>query len=213
MTLHIRLYRAISYFALAFLLASTACAGLFNPQPSVSEVTLTTELSPDYRPTDTRATFYIDSPQVCCSARISGAVPGTAVKSSWTFIKGGASGEANPAISEETAVCDKDGYVGFKLTAPDDGFINGDYRVDLSIGGATKASCIFSIRKDQSIPIPQINSFTADPLRITAGQATALKWKVTGASRVVIQPAPGTTAAEGSHAVNPSADTTYKLMR
>ena len=80
MTLHIRLYRAISYLALAFMLASTACTGLFNPQPSISEVTLTTGFVSDYRPADTTVTFYIDSPQVCCSARVSGVVPATTVK-------------------------------------------------------------------------------------------------------------------------------------
>jgi hypothetical protein len=211
MNLHIRLYRAISYFALASLLASTACAGLFNPQPSISEVTLTTGFVSDNRTADTAAVFYIDSPQVFCSARVSGVVPGTAVKASWTFVKGGMSREANPVIGEDTAVVASDGLVGFKLPAPDDGFVNGDYRVDLSIGGGPKASGAFSILKDPSVPIPQINSFTADPPRITAGQATVLKWKVTGASRVDIQTAPGAAALEGSQAVNPPVDTTYKL--
>ena len=211
MKLHIRLYGTISSFALASLLASTACSGLFNPQPSISEVTLTTGFVSDYRPADTTVTFYIDNPQICCSARVSGAVPGTKVKASWTFIQGGMSREAEPVISEETAACEEDCYVGFKLPAPDDGFINGDYRVDLSVGSITKSSGAFTIMKDPSVPIPQIISFTADPPRITAGQATLLKWKVTGATRVDIQPAPGTAAAEGSQAVNPAVDTTYKL--
>ncbi len=211
MTLHIRLYRAISYFALASMLASTACTGLFNPQPSISEITLTTGFVSDYRPADTTVTFYIDSPQVCCSARVSGAVTATTVKASWTSVKGGMSKEAKPVIREDTAVCDKDSYVGFTLPASEDGFINGDYRVDLSINGAQKASGAFSILNDPSVPIPSINSFTTDPPRITAGQPAVLKWKVTGASRVNIQPAPGTVAAEGSQAVNPAVDTTYTL--
>ncbi|MCX5997678.1 MAG: hypothetical protein NTV42_08775 [Chloroflexi bacterium] len=211
MTLHIRLYRAIAYFALASMLASTACAGLFNPQPSISEVTLTTGFVSDYRPADTTVTFYVDSPRVCCSARVSGAVPSTTVKASWTSLKGGMSKEAKPVIREDTAVCDKDCYVGFTLPAPEDGFINGDYQVDLSISGAPKASGTFSILKDPSVPIPGINSFTADPPRITAGQEAVLKWKVTGASRVNIQPIPGTVAVEGGQAVNPAVDTTYTL--
>ena len=211
MTLHIRLYQAISFLALASLLASTACSGLFNPQPVISEVTLTTGFVSDYHPADSTSTFYIDSPQVCCSARVSGAVHGTKVKATWTFIKGAMSREAEPVISEETAACEKDCYIGFKLPAPDDGFINGYYRVDLAIGGVAKASGAFTIMKDPSVPIPQINSFTADPPRITAGQAALLKWKVTGATRVDIQPAWGTTVAEGSRAVNPAVDATYKL--
>jgi hypothetical protein len=211
MKLHIRLYRLISCLALASLLASAACSGLFNPQPSVCEVTLTTGLASDYRPADSTATFYIDSPQVCCSARVSGAVPGTEVKATWTFIKGGMSREAKPVISEETAACEKDCYIGFILPAPDDGFINGDYRVDLSISGITKASGAFAILEDQSVAMPQIITFTADPPKISAGQAAVLKWNVTGASRVDIQPGPGTAAVEGSQSVNPAVDTTYKL--
>lgn len=211
MTLHIRLYWSISSLALASLLASTACSGLFNPQPVISEITLTSGFVSDYRPADSTSTFYVDSPQVCCSARVSGAVPGTKVKATWTFIKGGMSHEAKPVISEGTAACEKECYIGFKLPAPDDGFINGDYRIDLYVGGIAKASGAFTIMKDPSVPIPQINSFTADPPRITAGQAALLKWKVTGATRVDIQPAPGTTASEGSQLVNPAVDATYKL--
>jgi len=211
MMLHIRLYRAISSLALASLLASTACSGLFNPQPSVSEVTLTTGFVSDYRPVDSAALYYIDSPQVCCSARVSGVVPGVKVKAAWTFIRGGMSREAKPVIREDTAACEKDCYIGFTLPAPDDGFINGDYRVDLSLNGVIRATGAFSILKDPSITIPQINYFTADPPGITAGQTLVLKWKVTGASRVALQPAPGATAVEGSQTVNPAADTTYKL--
>jgi len=211
MTQHIRLYLVISSLALASLLASTACSGLFNPQPSISEVTLTTDFFSDYRPVDSTVTFYIDNPQVGCSARVTGAVPGTKVKATWTFVKGSMSREAEPVIGEETAACEKDCYVGFKFPAPDDGFIDGDYRVDLSVGSITKASGAFTIMKDPSVPIPHINSFTADPPGITAGQSALLKWKVTGATRVNIQPAPGTAAAEGNQPVNPAVDATYKL--
>ncbi len=195
----------------ASLLAFTSCAGLFNWQPSITELGLTTGFGSDYRPLDNTGIFWIDSPQVCCSARVSGAVPDTTIKASWAFVKSGLPKEANPVIREDTAVVDRDCLIGFKLPAPPDGFIIGDYRIDLSIGEAPRASGVFSIQKDPSIPIPRINSFTADPPGITAGQATVLKWSVTGASRVDIQPAPGTAAAEGSQAVNPPVDTTYKL--
>lgn len=172
---------------------------------------MTTGLLSDYRPADTMVTYYVDSPQVCCSIRVSGAVPGTEVKATWNFVKGGMSREAKPVIREDTAVCDKDGYIGFILPAPDDGFINGDYRVDLSAGGISRASGAFSILKDPSVPIPQIIFFTTDATRITSGQAAGLNWKVTGASRITIQPAPGTVKPEGSQPVSPTVDTTYKL--
>ena len=211
MKLYVNSRQLLPYTILSSVLAFTSCAGLFNSQPSIMELTLTTGFVSDYRPIDNTSIFWIDIPQVCCSAWVSGAVPNTVVKASWTFVKGGMSKEANPVIREDTAVVDRDCFMGFKLPAPLDGFINGDYRIDLSIGGVQKASGVFSIQKDQSIPIPRINSFTADPPKITAGQTTVLKWSVTGASRVDIQPALGTAVAEGSQVVNPPVDTTYKL--
>ncbi len=59
-------------------------------------------------------------------------------------------------------------------------------------------------------PSPVINSFTANPTTVTAGQSTTLSWNVTGASYFVVSPQVG--AARGtSVVVTPTATTTYTL--
>ena len=195
--------------ALSMLMAS--CSGLFSPAPSITDLTLTTGFVSDYRPLDNNSVFYVDSPQVCCSARVTGATDNTSVKADWVYIKGDMAKEAGPLIRQDRAVCDKDCYVGFTLPPPAGGFISGDYRVDLSVNGRPGASAGFSIRRDTSIPLPQIVTFTTSPLKIIAGQPVLLNWKVSNASRVDIQPTPGIVAMEGSRTVTPAEDTSYTL--
>jgi hypothetical protein len=208
-------YRINPY--LAFLPAAVlsmltaSCSGLFSPAPSITDLTLTTGFVSDYRPLDNKSVFYVDSPQVCCSARVTGATDNTSVKADWVYIKGDMVKEAGPLIRQDHAVCDADCYVGFTLPPPDDGFISGDYRVDLSVNGRPGSSASFSIRRDTSMPLPQIVTFTASPLKIIAGQPVQLNWKVSNASRVEIQPGPGAVAAEGSRTNTPAEGTSYTL--
>jgi hypothetical protein len=57
---------------------------------------------------------------------------------------------------------------------------------------------------------PIIQSFTAEPASIAAGQASTLRWSVTGATSLSLSPGIGTVAGS-SRAVNPSATTEYTL--
>ena len=59
--------------------------------------------------------------------------------------------------------------------------------------------------------VPIINSFSADPLTITAGESSALSWIVTDATSVTIDNAIGSVALTGATAVNPTTTTTYTL--
>ena len=153
----------------------------------------------------------MDSPQICCSARVTGATENTSIKADWIYIKGDMAREAGPLVGQNRTVCDKDCFIGFTLPAPAGGFVSGDYRVDLSINGRPGASAGFSIRRDASVPLPQITSFTASPSKIIAGQPVILSWKVSNASRVEIQPSPGIVDVEGSRTVTPDKNTDYTL--
>ena len=197
--------------AAALSVLTASCSGLFSPSPSITDVTLTNGFISDYLPLDNNSVFYVDSPQVSCSARVTGATDNTSIQADWVYTRGGMAKETDSLIRRDHAVCDKDGYVGFTLPPPDGGFIAGDYRVDLSVDSRPAAGAVFSIRRDTSLPLPQIVTFTADPLIISTGQATMLNWKVTNASRVDIQPAPGAVAADGSRTVTPGQDTSYTL--
>ena len=199
----------LTFAALSLLTAS--CSSFTSPSPSITDLTLTNGFVSDYRPLDSTSVFYVDSPQICCSARVVGATENTSVIADWVYIKGGMAKEAGPLIRRDTSACDADCYVGFTLPAPSGGFTDGDYRVDLSINSRPGPSAVFSVQRDTSMPLPKIETFTANPLKITSGQPVTLYWKVSNASRVDIQPAPGAVDAEGSRDVTPAQDTGYTL--
>jgi hypothetical protein len=59
---------------------------------------------------------------------------------------------------------------------------------------------------------PVINSFSANPSTITAGESSTLSWEVTDADSVAITPGVGAVAvSSGTHAVTPATTTTYTL--
>ena len=59
--------------------------------------------------------------------------------------------------------------------------------------------------------VPIINSFSAVPSTITAGESSTLSWSVTDASSVTIDNGVGSVALTGTTAVNPTTTTTYIL--
>jgi hypothetical protein len=58
---------------------------------------------------------------------------------------------------------------------------------------------------------PIINSFSADPLTIAAGDNSALSWSVTDATSVTIDNGVGTVALSGATTVSPATTTIYTL--
>ena len=59
--------------------------------------------------------------------------------------------------------------------------------------------------------VPIINSFSASPTTITAGESSTLSWSVTDATSVTIDNAIGSVALTGTTTVNPTTTTTYTL--
>jgi len=58
---------------------------------------------------------------------------------------------------------------------------------------------------------PVIAQFTAEPSSIERGQSATLRWSVTDATTVTIEPGLGTVQSNGSRQVFPSNSTTYRL--
>jgi hypothetical protein len=58
---------------------------------------------------------------------------------------------------------------------------------------------------------PTINSFTADPAQIVAGQTSTLQWDISGAKNISISPGVGPVSASGTRIVHPEITTTYTL--
>ncbi|MBN1691856.1 MAG: hypothetical protein JW901_12645 [Dehalococcoidia bacterium] len=192
-------------------LSLTACADTGIWGPSISDLTTTTGFISAFQPADQTDIFYIDSPQICCSAKLIGANRNTEIDANWVYIKGDMSKEADPVIGSGKIHCSDNSYFGFTLPAPDGGFISGEYEINLSIGGKHRADRTFCIQKEQSGEIPRIQTFIADPLNVTEGQPLLLKWQVSNANRVTIAPDPGQVQPEGNLNLVPSIDTTYTL--
>ena len=71
--------------------------------------------------------------------------------------------------------------------------------------------------KTASVTLPvtsalAIQDFSASPISIHSGEAAVLRWKVTGAERVSIEPKIGVVQSEGSHPVYPTEPTRYLLQ-
>lgn len=58
---------------------------------------------------------------------------------------------------------------------------------------------------------PAISSFTAEPSSVQRGQAVTLRWNVSNADNIAIEPGVGTVAASGSRQVYPNESTVYTL--
>ena len=179
--------------------------------PVLSEVYTSTGLKSDNQPKDHVDIFYMDSPGISCSARLNGAVENTTVTIQWIYIKGDMAKQEKPLVLEESLVCNTDGYLGFTWAAPPSGYIAGEYKAVLYLNDSQQGTKSFAIKKDLSVPLPVISSFTATPSTVAQGQKVTLRWSVTGAGRINIVPSVGDVAAEGTIDLTPSSDTTYTI--
>jgi hypothetical protein len=190
---------------------SSSCTNIAIFEPQVGDLVACSALGADNGPLEASSFFYVDSPRVCCSARISFVKGMTAVTARWVYVKGDRALSDDPLIAEQKAECAGDGKMGFTLAPAPSGFISGEYKVVWLIGDKEKAHTTFFIQKETSIPLPKISSFSAEPTAIIAGQPAVLTWQVSGASRVVIEPAISEINTGGTRSVNPATDTTYTL--
>jgi hypothetical protein len=211
MNLYLKSGNILISAAISASLFFTSCSNLPFFGPRLNDPVIATGLEADYRPKDSTDFFYIDSPQVCCSIRLSGAHADTAVQANWVYEKSESQEELNRIIYTDNKTQGQDGYLGFKLNAPAQGFSSGQYRLDLSIVGGQQTSIPFFIKRDSSGSLPYINHFSAVPQQIVSGETSKLSWSVAETGRISIEPLPGTVDPEGSIDIAPTADTTYTL--
>ncbi len=102
-------------------------------------------------------------------------------------------------------------YIG---GAPDDRWNNDDLH---NLGNVTASDfevvAMNPIYTSANVPTgasPQITSFSASSISISAGTPVTLSWQLTGASYVIVSPEVGVTRATSAQ-VSPSATTTYTL--
>jgi hypothetical protein len=81
--------------------------------------------------------------------------------------------------------------------------------------GSLTATCQVMVAGTPAAPaaagLPVVNSFTANPPGITAGNSSALSWNVSNATSVTVDHGVGTFAATGTTIVSPALTTTYTL--
>lgn len=209
MKLRIHIFFLLLAILLPLSMCPPACSALFVPV--IADLTVTSGLDSWSRPVDICNSFFIDTQQVCCSARLERAHKNTAVTARWMLVNGNHTGEHNQMIHEDTLYLNTDGHAGFTLLAPQNGFISGDYRVEILVDGRGCASGNFTIQKDMAGTLPQIQLFTLNPAVITSGQQTVMSWCVSGATRIHITPSPGQVNAEGKMKLTPASETAYTL--
>ncbi len=82
----------------------------------------------------------------------------------------------------------------------------------LAYDAATNQSSYSGTASATTPPLPVvINSFTASPTAIVAGQASTLSWSTSNATSLTLDQGIGSVAPSGSVSVSPSATTTYVL--
>ena len=198
------------FCALAVVISfSLSCSEIF--EPSISSLTVTSGLDSASLPQDNYGSFYVDSPQICCSVKLERVHKNTAVTSKWILTNNGLVRGDNSVIYEDTVYLDTAGYVGFTFQPPLTGLAQGKYRIDILIDGKTKTSGNFIVQKDTAGSLPQIDMFTLSPEAITDGQSSLLHWQVSGATTTYIIPVPGKVKSSGDVTVTPAADATYTL--
>lgn len=186
---------------ICLLLASLACA------PATQSTVLTTQVDSTGKALNAATAFSVDTPRILCSVSTAG-LPATAtVQATWLFNDG----ISWQTLKEESFPVAGASYIVFTVNAPDSGWQQGNYAIRLLTNGQQTSEKQFSIKTDESVPLPVINNFSATPGTVTAGQPLTLSWNVGGATRVSISPDIGSVDAGGSRTVTPQADTTYTI--
>jgi len=186
---------------LLIIMAASSCA------PIIQSAVLTTQVDSTGKALNSATVFSVDTPRILCSVSTSGLPSTAALQAKWLFNDG----VSWKTLKEESFPAAGAAYIVFAVNAPDNGWLQGDYAIRLSLDGKQSAEEQFSVKIDESAALPVINNFSATPGTVTEGQALTLSWNVEGASRVSISPDIGSVEAGGSRTVTPQTGTAYTI--
>ena len=91
------------------------------------------------------------------------------------------------------------------------GVVRGGLREESPAASTPAASDAATSRLRQPPAAPVINSFTAEPSTVEAGQSSTLRWSITGATDMSIDHGVGAVQSSGQRQVFPRASTSYTL--
>jgi hypothetical protein len=167
----------------------------------------TTQVDADGRPLNSATVFTVDTPRIICSVGTAGLPITGELSATWLHNSGG----QWLTIKSESLAVASGPYLIFPATAPDTGWVPGDYMVRLYLDKKQLSSAGFAVQLSPGVTLPDIKNFSAVPDTITSGQSLTLSWNVLGASGIEIKPGIGSVMAGGSRLVSPTVDTTYTL--
>lgn len=109
------------------------------------DATMATVLDEEMRPLDNTNVFTPDTPVIYCSVKLKNSPFETQIVSEWIYISGEAE-VTDFVIDNYSITVESDQYIGFSLSAPDDGWPRGDYKLVLYIDGRENLSVPFSVQ-------------------------------------------------------------------
>ncbi|MGA2368044.1 MAG: hypothetical protein ABSF74_05700 [Dehalococcoidia bacterium] len=178
----------------------------------MSEATLATGVDSQSKPLNPSNTFTVSTDTIYLSLKLNNAAANTQVMAKLTYLSGEVASLANSIMFTSTQTGQGTQYMYFAMKAPPGGFPQGNYQVNISANGQDQSSLPFTV---QNLSVqagwPTINSFTTTPDTVPAGQTVTLKWDVSNATRVTIQPEIGTVPSSGTRTITPSATSEYVL--
>ncbi len=178
----------------------------------VTEATLATGVDSQSKPVNASNTFTVSTDTIYLSLKLNNAAPNTQVMAKLTYLSGEVASLANSVMFTSTQTGQGTQYMYFAMKAPPGGFPQGNYQVNVSANGQDQSSLPFTVQNLSAQPgWPSINSFTATPETVAAGQSVTLSWDVSNATRVTIQPEIGTVPSSGTRSITPSATSQYVL--
>lgn len=187
-------------------------AGGNNASSLISEATLATGVDSQSKPVNASNTFTVATDTIYLSLKLNNAAANTQVMAKLTYLSGEVASLANSIMFTSTQTGQGTQYMYFAMKAPPGGFPQGNYQVNISANGQDQSSLPFTV---QNLSVqtgwPSINSFTATPDTVAAGQTVTLTWDVSNATRVTIQPEIGTVPSSGTRTITPSATSEYIL--
>ncbi|MDD5604352.1 MAG: hypothetical protein RBR99_01730 [Dehalococcoidales bacterium] len=173
--------RFLLLFCLSFVMVLTIGCGkeVSFTTAKLSEATMATGVTGDFKPQDPTTTFYANTAEIFCSVKLSNAPADTTVTGIWIYENGQEQHLTNYEIDRYSITTDGTRYLMFSLTRPNTGFPIGNYKLVLTIDEKEPETLKFKVvslestsqTKPATTPVtshaPTITTAISNPARLT----------------------------------------------
>jgi hypothetical protein len=120
------------------------CSASFTTA-KISEATMALSVDSNAKPVNPTNKFYVDSPAIYCSCKVSNAPEQTDVTSVWVYVRGEADLE-NYEIDSYGMTVEGTTYLYFYMNRPTNGWPTGEYKLVLYLDGKEQTSLPFTVQ-------------------------------------------------------------------